>query len=50
MFEITVFKITGFINVLNYTGKRGEIGVVRDSGKFEITVFEIAGFDCMKYF
>ena len=46
LFEITVFKITGFICVPNCTGKRGEIGFVRDRGEFEITVFEIAGVDC----
>ncbi len=39
LFEITVFKITAFICVPNCTGKRGEIGFVRDKGEFEITVF-----------
>ncbi len=41
-----MFKITDLICVLNYTGKRGEIGYIRDSGKFEITVFEIVGVQC----
>ncbi len=41
------FESTGFICVLYYKGKRGEIGFVRDSEKFEITVYEITDFICV---
>ncbi len=41
-----MFEITGFFCEFDYIGKRGKVGFVRDSGKFEIAVFDVAGVDC----